>query len=90
MLGLATISHLYALLPVKRSSQPVRKTSAGAKVKGWFHRNLMMAPTFSYHHHQPLGWFAIPLRLQSLVIAGYIITQIFMLAFHYPVFENNI
>ncbi|KAK1251546.1 hypothetical protein MKX07_007025 [Trichoderma sp. CBMAI-0711] len=90
VLGLATISHLYALLPVKRSSQPVRKTDAGAKVKGWFHRNLMMAPTFSYHHHQPLGWFTIPLRLQSLVIAGYIITVIFMLAFHYPVFEHNI
>ncbi|EHK43843.1 hypothetical protein TRIATDRAFT_319185 [Trichoderma atroviride IMI 206040] len=90
VLFLGTVSHAIASIPVKRSSQPVRKNNAAAKVKGWFHRNLMMAPTFSYHHHQPLGWFIVPLRLQSLVIAGYIITQIFMLAFHYPVFSGNI
>ncbi|UKZ76225.1 hypothetical protein TrVFT333_003922 [Trichoderma virens FT-333] len=90
VLLLGTISHAIALLPVKRSSQPVRKNNAAAKIKGWFHRNLMMAPTFSYHHHQPLGWFTVPLRLQSLVIVGYIITQIFMLAFHYPVFSGNL
>ncbi|KAL7958609.1 hypothetical protein V8C34DRAFT_323891 [Trichoderma compactum] len=90
VLFLATVSHAIALLPVKRSSQPVRKNNAPAKIKAWFHRNLMMAPTFSYHHHQPLGWFTVPLRLQTLVITGYIITQIFMLAFHYPVFTGNI
>ncbi|KAL7797369.1 ferric reductase like transmembrane component domain-containing protein [Trichoderma ceciliae] len=90
VLLLGTVSHAIALIPVKRSSQPVSKNDAGAQIKGWFHRNLMMAPTFSYHHHQPLGWFTVPLRLPSLVIVGYIITHIFMLAFHYPVFSNNI
>ncbi|KAH6606105.1 hypothetical protein Trco_005258 [Trichoderma cornu-damae] len=90
VLLLGTVSHAIASLPVKCSGQSVRRTDAGAKIKAWFHRSLMMAPTFSYHHHQPLGWFTVPLRLQSLVIAGYIITHIFMLAFHYPVFSNNI
>ncbi|RFU73113.1 hypothetical protein TARUN_9155 [Trichoderma arundinaceum] len=90
VLLLGTVSHAIASIPVKRSSQPVRKNNTGAKIKGWFHRNLMMAPTFSYHHHQPLGWFIVPLRLQSLVIVGYIIIQIFVLAFHYPVYSDSI
>ncbi|KAK5995390.1 Ferric/cupric reductase transmembrane component B-like protein [Cladobotryum mycophilum] len=91
---LGTITHAWSFISLKRSSQPASnaEVSAGPKkggLKSWLNANIFMAPTFNYHHHQTLGWFTIPLRFQSVVIAAYFVMHVIVLATHYTVFENN-
>ncbi|KAG6011683.1 hypothetical protein E4U43_008183 [Claviceps pusilla] len=51
--------------------------------------DIQLAPTFSHRHHEPWGWLTVPLRLQSIVIASYIILHIAVCAVHYPILEEN-
>ncbi|RFU28505.1 hypothetical protein B7463_g7827, partial [Scytalidium lignicola] len=64
-------------------------SSASNRINIWVRRYMLTPSTFGYHHHQPLGWFTIPLRPQALVIGSYIIIHIALVSVHYPVYQEN-
>ncbi|KAL2020514.1 hypothetical protein VTK56DRAFT_8314 [Thermocarpiscus australiensis] len=59
------------------------------KLRSWTNVHLVMAPTFSHHHHQPWGWLTIPLRLQSIVLVLYATIHITLLAVNYHIYDEN-
>lgn len=68
------------------------KAAAAAKpnaLRRWIKTRITLAPTFSLHHHQPWGWFTVPLRLESIVIACHVIIQVALHAVTYRINDED-
>ncbi|KOS19830.1 Ferric/cupric reductase transmembrane component 2 [Escovopsis weberi] len=90
VLLLGTIHNLWSMVPSTRSDEQNKEIKPPrAGIMGWFNASILMAPTFGYHHHQPLGWFHVPLRLQTIVIFGYFAVHVGCCAPYYNTFPNN-
>ncbi len=59
------------------------------KIKRWLKVHVLLPPTFGHHYHENFGWATVPLRLQSLAIATYVVLHILLSAFGYTVFDGN-
>ncbi|KAG5981225.1 hypothetical protein E4U55_003184 [Claviceps digitariae] len=93
LLGTATRiwSHTRPMTRLDEPSRPSGQNPQGTLnrlAKHWKY-DIQLAPTFSHRHHEPWGWLTVPLRLQSMVIASYIILHVVVCAVHYPIVEGD-
>ncbi|KAG6001480.1 hypothetical protein E4U21_004288 [Claviceps maximensis] len=95
ILFLGTASRIWSYKRLSSLSDETVDTS-GQNLRGTFNRlakrwklDMQLAPTFTHRHHEPWGWLTIPLRLQSVVIASYIILHVVVCAVHYPILEES-
>ncbi|OAA59979.1 ferric-chelate reductase [Cordyceps fumosorosea ARSEF 2679] len=87
-------NRLWSLVSSRRHKRaPVEpqtgELSAPRKALKWWKINLLQSPTISHHHHEPWGWWTLPLRIHTVVIALYILLHILVVATRYRVVDEN-
>ncbi|KAJ3487941.1 hypothetical protein NLG97_g6296 [Lecanicillium saksenae] len=86
-------NRLWAVISSRRMRLPIESQtgdlSASRKASKWLNIHLLQAPTRSHHHHEPWGWFTLPLRVHTVVIALYIILHIVVVATNYRVVDEH-
>ncbi|OAA75193.1 ferric-chelate reductase [Akanthomyces lecanii RCEF 1005] len=86
-------NRLWTLISSRRKRIPIGSQtgalSASRKVSKWLNIHLLQAPTRSHHHHEPWGWWTLPLRIHTVVIALYILLHVLVVATRYRVVDEN-
>lgn len=86
-------NRLWTLISSRRRRVPIvsqtGELTAPRKAAKWLNLHLLQAPTRSYHHHEPWGWFTLPLRVHTVVIVLYIILHIVIVATRYRVIDEH-
>ncbi|KAJ6786080.1 hypothetical protein PWT90_09853 [Aphanocladium album] len=86
-------NRLWTLFSSRRVRIPLQAQtgdlSVSKKASKWLNIHLLQAPTRSHHHHEPWGWFILPLRIHTIVIALYIILHILVVATRYRVVDEH-
>ncbi|EGX96137.1 ferric-chelate reductase [Cordyceps militaris CM01] len=86
-------NRLWTLVSSRRTRASIESQTgelgAWRKITKWFNLHLLQAPTGSHHHHEPWGWFTVPLRIHTIVIALYILLNILVVATRYRVADEN-
>ncbi len=86
-------NRLWALISSRRKRAPLElqtgRLSASQKASKWLNIHLLQAPTRSHHHHEPWGWWTLPLRIHTIVIALYILLHVLVVATRYRVVDEN-
>ncbi|KIV96889.1 hypothetical protein PV10_00703 [Exophiala mesophila] len=53
-------------------------------------QHLLVPAAFSHHCAEPLGWWIVPPRLQSLIILTFVVLNVILSFGHYDVFSTNL
>lgn len=56
--------------------------------KTWVRQKLLLPSLFGGQHVQPIGWYILPTRGQSLMILGYLILNLMFMLVNYPIGMN--
>ncbi len=100
------LNRLFTLVVVRAASRGHIDTSSSAETgkslggrksprwlqaaRGWTRRNVLLPATFGYRHLQPLGWATLPTRVQSLLVALFVVLNIIATAVGHSVYHDNI
>ncbi|OAR02042.1 hypothetical protein LLEC1_06126 [Akanthomyces lecanii] len=86
-------NRLWTFISSRRKRIPIESQtgdlSASRKISKWLNIHLLQAPTRSHHHHEPWGWWTLPLRIHTIVIALYILLHVLIIATRYRVTDEN-
>lgn len=90
---LGIINRLWSLLFRRHRTTPIEaqtgELSIGRKISKWLNIHLLQAPTATHNHHEPWGWFTVPLRAQTIVIILYLTLHVGVIASRYHIYDQN-
>jgi len=64
--------------------------AATSSLRLWVKRRLLTPATFSRHCQDPIGWYTIPPRLETVLLIAYLIVNFVFLFPGYDLFEGNL
>jgi hypothetical protein len=59
-------------------------------LRAWTRRYVLLPATFGYRHLQPLGPGTLPTRVQSLLVALFVVLNVILTAVGHSVYHDNI
>lgn len=87
------LNRIWAFVSSRRQRVPLEtqtgKLSLTRKISKALNIHLLQAPTKSHHHHQPWGWWTLPLRVHTIIIALYLVLHIVVVATRYHIYDEN-